>query len=134
MYENFPVNIRVKLAALWTAVMFCYLYGDYFELYVPQKVEGLVNGVNLLDTPLKLFVATVLLTIPALMILVSIFLKPSISRFLNMIWGTFFTIIMLLIGVTSLSAWYAFYVFLAFTESMITALIVWQAWNWQKKA
>jgi len=114
--------------------MFCYLYGDYFELYVPQKVEGLVNGGNLLDTPLKLFVATVLLTIPALMILVSIFLKPAISRYLNLICGIFFTVIMLLIGVTSLSAWYAFYVFLAFIESMITALIVWQAWKWQKKA
>ena len=134
MYENFPVNTRVKLAALWTAVMFCYLYGDYFELYVPQKVEGLVNGGNLLDTPLKLFVATVLLTIPALMILASIFLKPAIRRYLNLICGIFFTVIMLLIGVTSLSAWYAFYVFLAFIESMITALIVWQAWKWQKKA
>lgn len=66
--EDFKVNIRLKLSALWTSVMFCYIYGDYFELYVPNKVEGLLNGNNLLDSPMKLFGASVLLAIPALMI------------------------------------------------------------------
>jgi hypothetical protein len=31
--------------------MFLYIYGDYFELYVPGKVEGLISGENLLNTP-----------------------------------------------------------------------------------
>ena len=68
MFEDFTVNTRLKLTALWTSVMFCYLYGDYFELYVPQKLEGMINGNNLLDSPIKLLVAACLLTIPALMI------------------------------------------------------------------
>jgi hypothetical protein len=63
--EDFKVNVRIKLSALWTSVMFCYIYGDYFELYVPKKVEGLLNGNNLLDSPIKLFGATIMLTIPA---------------------------------------------------------------------
>jgi len=49
--------------------MFCYIYGDYFELYVPKKVEGLISGANMLDSPTKLFLASVLLAIPALMIM-----------------------------------------------------------------
>lgn len=56
--EDFKINIRIKLSALWTSVMFCYIYGDYFELYVPEKVQGLLNGHNMLDTPIKLFTAT----------------------------------------------------------------------------
>lgn len=66
--EDFKVNTRIKLSALWTGVMFCYIYGDYFELYVPQKVEELINGKNILDSPMKLFVAAIALAIPALMI------------------------------------------------------------------
>lgn len=27
------VPVRIKLAALWTSVMFCYIYADYFEMY-----------------------------------------------------------------------------------------------------
>lgn len=55
--EDYKVNIRIILSALWTTVMFCYIYGDYFELYVPGKVNGLLNGQNMLDSPLKLFTA-----------------------------------------------------------------------------
>ena len=40
--EQIPV--KIKLAALWTAVMFCYVYGDYFELYVPPQSAGTDNG------------------------------------------------------------------------------------------
>ena len=132
MFEDFTVNTRLKLTALWTSVMFCYLYGDYFELYVPQKLEGMINGNNLLDSPIKLLVAACLLTIPALMIVATLWLKPRLTRILNMVWGIFFTTVMVMIAFTSLSPWRSFYVFLALVESCITALIVWQAWKWPK--
>jgi hypothetical protein len=131
--EDFKVNVRIRLSALWTSVMFCYIYGDYFELYIPKKVEGLLNGNNLLDTSMKLFAATFMLTIPALMIFLSLILKPKISRLLNIIWGTFFTLLMLTIAVSSLTPWQTFYAFLAIVESIITSLIIWQAWTWEKK-
>ncbi|MCB0659122.1 MAG: hypothetical protein KDC57_23425 [Saprospiraceae bacterium] len=132
MFEDFTVNTRLKLTALWTSVMFCYLYGDYFELYVPQKLEGMINGNNLLDSPIKLLVAACLLTIPALMIVATLWLKPRLTRILNMVWGIFFTTVMVMIAFTSLSPWRSFYVFLALVESCITAVIVWQAWKWPK--
>lgn len=132
-FEDFKVNVKIKLSALWTSVTLCYLYGDYFELYVPKKVEGLVSGQNLLDNPQKLFAATVLLAIPAIMVFLSIILKPKINRILNIIFGLLFTIIMLLIALSSLIPWKAFYVFLALVESIITTLIIWYAWKWQKK-
>jgi hypothetical protein len=130
--EDFKVNIRIKLSALWTAVMFCYIYGDYFELYVPKKVEGLLNGQNMLDTPIKLFTATFILTIPALMIFLSLILSPKLSKWLNVGVGIFFTLFTLLVGISSISEWRIFYVFLALVESNITAIITWQAWTWKK--
>ena len=131
-FEDFKINVKIKLSLLWTSVTLCYLYGDYFELYVPQKTQGLVNGANMLDSPMKLFAASLLLVIPALMVFLSIILKSSINRRLNIILGLFYTAIMILIALTSITPWRIFYVFLAIVESCITSLIVWYAWKWAK--
>jgi Family of unknown function (DUF6326) len=101
---------------------------------VPKKVEGLISGDNLLDNPMKLLSGAVLLAIPALMVFLSILLKPWINRWLNIIFGLFFTAIMLLIAFTSGGQWYIFYVFLAIVESIITSLIVWYALKWPRQS
>ncbi|MFH7013352.1 DUF6326 family protein [Flavobacterium sp. FlaQc-52] len=130
--EDFKINIKIKLSAMWASVMFCYIYGDYFSLYVPNKVEEFIDGEAMLDTPFKLFAATLLMTVPALMIFLSVVLKPKINRGLNIVFGILYTAIMLLIAVTSIAPWWTFYVFLAVVESFITALIVWNAYKWPR--
>ncbi|MCU0400781.1 MAG: DUF6326 family protein [Algoriphagus sp.] len=131
--EDFKVNIRLKLAALWTAIMFCYIYGDYFELYVPGKVNDLLSGQNNLDSPLKLFTATILLTLPSLMIFLSLVLSPRLTKWLNIGIGLFFTLFTLLVGISSISEWRIFYVFLSFIESCLTLIVAIMAWNWPKE-
>jgi len=133
MLEISKVNIKTKLAALWVSVTFCYLYGDYFELYTPGKVNSLITGENILDSPIKLLIASIILAIPSVMVAASIILKPEINRILNIIFGALFTLMMLFIGISSMSEWYKFYAFFAFLESGITFLIVWYAWKWPKQ-
>jgi hypothetical protein len=130
--ENHEVNVKIKLAALWATVMSCYIYGDYFSLYVPNKIEDFINGDNMLDSPMKLLAASLLMAIPALMICLSVILKPNLNKWLNIVFGVFYTAIMLLIAVTTLSAWWSFYVFLAVIEMIVTSLIVWYAYKWPK--
>lgn len=132
-FEDFKTNIKIKLSMLWTAVTLMYLYGDYFELYIPNKTQDLVTGDNLLDSPINLFLAAFLLAIPAVMVVFSILLKPTINRLLNIIFGLFFTAIMLLIAFTSIEPWRAFYVFYAILESVITGVIVWYAFKWPRQ-
>ncbi len=132
--QDFEINVKIKLSALWASVTLCYLYGDYFELYVPKKVEGLISGINLLNSPTKLFGAAILLAIPAVMVFLSLVLKPQLNKWLNIIFGLFFTAIMVLIAFDTYKyEWYAFYVFLAILESCITSFVVWCAWNWQRE-
>ena len=131
--KDFDINIKIQLAALWTATTFCYLYGDYFQLYTPDKVESLISGENVLNSPLMLFVASIILAIPPLMIFLSLVLKPSINRILNIVFGLLFTIMMLLTAMDSLRAWYTFYVFLAIVEAMLTFIIVWKAFKWPRQ-
>ena len=130
---DFDINIKIQLAALWTATTFCYLYGDYFELYTPGKVESLLSGESGLNSPLILFIASLVLAIPPLMIFLSLVLKPKINKLLNIIFGLLFTIMMISIAINSLTPWYTFYVFLAILEATLTFIIVWKAFNWPRQ-
>jgi Family of unknown function (DUF6326) len=132
--KDFEVNIKLKLAALWASVTFFYIYGDYFELYVPNKIAGMINGTSMLDNSIKVLLASFLLAIPALMICLSLLLKPPLNKWLNIVFSIFFTVMMLLIAAISISKWRAFYVFYAIAESILTSLIVWYSFKWPKQA
>jgi len=131
--RDFEINIKIKLAALWTATTFCYLYGDYYELYTPGKIESLLSGKNILDSSMILFIASIVMAIPPLMIFLSIVLKSRINKALNIIFGLLFTIMMVFIAIGSLAPWYTFYVFLAIVEAILTFIIVWKAFKWPKQ-
>ena len=130
--EDFKVNVKIKLSVLWTSVMFCYIYEDYFELYVPKKIERIISGEGLLNTPMKLFAASFVLIIPALMIFLSILLIPKLSRLFNIIFGTLYTALMLWIASKYLDKWLTFALSFAIVESIITSIIVWYAWKWPR--
>ena len=131
--QDFQINVKIKLAALWTAVMFCYIYGDYFNLYPPGQVEDFLKGKTMLDNPVKLFAASILMTIPSVMIFLSVALKPALNKWLNITFGFIFTAIMALIAVTSRGEWSLFYIYLALVEIVITSMVVWHAWRWPKQ-
>lgn len=133
MLENPKVNIKVKLSSLWASLIALYIYGDYFDLYTPNKVPNLLDGKSMLDSPTKLFLAALMLAVPSLMIALSVLLKPKLNRVLNLIFGVFLTLVVILVGSTSISAWHSFYVFYAVLEALVTLLIVYLAWNWPKE-
>ena len=130
--ENFKINVKIKLAALWASVMFCYIYEDYFELYVPKRIERIISGESLLNTPMKLFAASFVLIIPALMIFLSILLQAKSNRFFNLIFGTCYTVLMLWIAINYSDKWLSFAIVFAIVESFITSMIVWYAWKWPR--
>ena len=43
-FEDINVPVRFKLFALWSSVMFFYIYGDYFELYRTGKLQEMIAG------------------------------------------------------------------------------------------
>src|SRR4051812_20335427 len=130
--ENFKINVKIKLVVLWASVMFCYIYEDYFELYVPKRIERIISGESLLNTPIKLFAASFLLIIPALMIFLSILLQPKLSRLFNLIFGTCYTVLMLWIAINYSDKWLRFAIVFAIVESLITSMIFWYAWKWPR--
>ena len=81
------VRINMKLAALWTSMMFFYSYVDYFGLHMPGHLQNILAGkVFVFDiTQLFLLTGLVLTTIPALMIFLSVALPAKVNRWTNII-------------------------------------------------
>jgi hypothetical protein len=133
-YEDFKINVKLKLAGLWTALMFCYVYGDFFTLFVPGHLQSMMTGHSGIGktTPLTLLLFAVLLSVPAVMIFLSLLLTPGLNRLLNILAGILFTLIMCLTVATSLEASLLFYIYLGILEIGITILIVCTAWRWPR--
>ncbi len=127
---DMPIHTRLKLSALWTSTMFCYIYCDYFELYTPGKLESMTQGRMLPlgnATQSVLMGTSALMEIPSLMIFLSIALPARLSRVTNISFGILFTLLMGMLTYTT--DWY-FYKFFAGIETMLTALVVWYAYKW----
>lgn len=42
--EDIQVSVKLKLASLWTSLMFLIIYLDYFHLYIPGKIAEIQTG------------------------------------------------------------------------------------------
>ncbi len=131
-WDDVRIHVKMKISALWVSVMLCYIYGDYFGLYEPGKLKGMLEGIMgpLGPTTQGVLLGTsILMAIPAVMVFLSLVLKPGPNRWANMILGAIYTLIML---ITMRGAW-AFYQFLGVVEVALTGLIVWYAWHWPRR-
>ena len=71
-----------------------------------------------------------MMSIPSVMVFLSLVLRPTINRRVNIIVGVIFTLIML----GTMPGTWAFYIYLGSIEVVLTALVVWYAWTWPKQA
>lgn len=129
--EKFRTPTPLKLSALWASVMFCYIYGDYFGLYIPGKLAEVSAGRMGFGevTPGKLTLVAIMMAVPGLMIALSLLLPPGISRALNLLFGIGYTAIMLL---TMSGGAPPFYLTLGAIEVVLTLTIVAYAWTWPR--
>jgi hypothetical protein len=111
--------------------MFFYIYGDYFELYQPGKLQEVIAG----RMPLGAISQGVLLgmaaamVIPSLMPFLSLVLPTGVNRWVNIVFGAVYSVIMIL----AIRGGWHFYVFFGLIEITLTLLIVWYAWTWPKQ-
>lgn len=129
--EDIKIHTRYKLSGLWASVMFCYVYGDYFGLYTPGKLQQMLMGrmEPLGPATQGVLVGTaMMMAIPALMVFLCLALRPGIARWLNILLGIAYSGIVLL---TLPGAWH-FYVLLGIIEVTLALLIVRYAWAWPR--
>jgi len=132
MLENRKVNVKVKLALLWVALMFFYVYNDILSMYQPGHVaelfEGQLEGVKFTQT--LLFGAAVLMSFPSFMVLLSLMLKARVNRLVNIIVGIFHILVLLGTQFVGESETWFYWRFYELLEALFLVLIIWTAWKW----
>ena len=129
------IHVKIKIAILWVAATLCYIYGDIIGLYTPGAVQSMLDGKMGFwgsTTPqsqwILLFIAVVI-SIPCVMVFLSLVLSAEYSRWLNIIVGTIFTIFALVMLPAGAIHLY-FFAFFSVVEAILTGLIVWYAVKW----
>ena len=129
--EDIKVSLKLKLATLWASLMFLIIYLDHFHLYMPGKIEDILKGkVFVFDiTQGFLLAALASVTIPALMIFLSVTLPAKVSRWANIIIAAVYIPFTLfnLAGTTWMHM-----VFGAVVEVVLLCLIIRYAWKWPR--
>ena len=128
--EDVKINVKIKLAALWAALMFLYTYGDILGFYTPGNLEQLISGEieGIRVTEGLLIVNAVTMAISSVMVFLSVALKANMNRWANIILGIFSFLI--LVAATYVGGIDVRYAIQASVEVLLIALIIWYAWNW----
>jgi hypothetical protein len=128
LLDDFKVHTKIKLAALWASVMFCYIYADFFGLFAPGQLatmnQGLILPLGRATDGVMIFVSA-MMAVPSLMIFLSVALPARPNRILNAIVGLVYTAI---IGFTMRSG--TPFIFFGIIEIPLTLLVVYYSSTW----
>ena len=132
--DSSPVSVRAKLAAAWTSFMFLYIYVDVLGLYKPGVIDGILNGriwtFDLSSTLLTVFLVSV--SIPALMVVLSMALPARVNRVANLIVASLLIPYSIFNAAGETWEWAAFYGISIGIEVLILAFILRCALTWPR--
>ena len=131
-FEPFIVNVRVKISALWTAMLFIFAYVDMFSFYRADfraDVEaGEVGGFAVNQS--FLLATTIYVVIPSLMVFGALVLRPRVNRIVNIALGILYA---LTIVAGAIGEW-NYYILGSAIEVAVLAAVVYYAWTWPRPA
>jgi Family of unknown function (DUF6326) len=129
--EDAKVGVRLKIAALWIAVLFLFAYGDILGFFQPGQIEevitGEISGIEI--TQVFLFAASAYVAIASVMVFLSLVLKPTINRWINIVLPILYVVSV----VASVIGESAYFYLLSFVEIALLVLIVRYAWTWPRR-
>jgi hypothetical protein len=128
--EDIKVHVKLKLAALWASVMFIYLYVDVLGFFKPGVIEDILAGVvwEFEITQTWAVGALVLMTIPSLMVFLSLALPARANRWTNIVVAALYVPVSIfnVIG----EAWVFYFWSAVIVEVALLALVIRYAWTW----
>jgi hypothetical protein len=133
--EDVKINVKMKLSALWVALVFFYLYNDVISFFrgdvIEQVIAGELEGVQI--SPSLLFGMALMMAIPIVMVFLSLTLKARVNRWVNIILGIFHAGIMVTTNLLVPGETWAHYTLYMVFETVFIALIIGHAWKWPKQ-
>ncbi len=119
-------DVKIILSASWIAVMLTYLLGDVLRIYAGDFKPGEMGGRKI--TQNLLLGIAILMTIPIVMVFLSLTLNYPVDRWANIVAAIVFFGFNLLGLPTYRSAYDRFLVIVGLGFNVLT---IWYAWQWQ---
>ena len=130
--DDSRINVKIILAGLWIVLMVLFLYADVFSLYRTGQIEKMISGHMgpFIVSQNSLLLSSLLMAIPALMIIISLTLKSKINRYSNIVVASAYILVEIgnMIGET-----WIYYLVYGVIELIITVFIIIKAIKWPKK-
>jgi hypothetical protein len=128
--EPCNVNVRIKISALWTSILFVFAYVDLFSLYRSdfraELEAGEISGFTVNQS--FLLGTTVHVVVPSLMVFAALILRPRVSRIANIALGIVYSVTII---AGAIGEW-SYYILGSAIEVALLAIIVYYAWTWQE--
>lgn len=135
--DNVKINVKFKLSALWIAVMFIYVYADIKAFFQPGIIDdvksGIIAGIEI--NQIFLLCSAIIMTVPSLMIFLSLTLKPKFNKVVNIATGIVYTLIIIsTYAISGEGEIWAYTILYNLVEIVLTLMIVRYAWKWPKRS
>jgi hypothetical protein len=131
LIEDAKIGVRLKISALWVALLFLFAYGDIFGFFKPGQIRDVISGEisGIEITQAFLFAVSVYIAIASVMVFLTLVLRPAVCRSVNLVLAILYiaSIVAAAIGES------AYYVFLSAVEIAVLVLIVRYAWTWPRR-
>lgn len=129
--QDTPIDIKLRLSALWIATMFVYAYVDIFGLMRADFLQALLDG-EIVNTPLKVnqgfLIFAVGYILPAsLMVYSSLTLAPKANRRANIAVAGIY---ILTVAAACVGEEWIYFLIGSAIELVLFALIIRTAWGW----
>jgi hypothetical protein len=126
------VNVRIKISALWAAMLFVFAYVDLFSLYRPDVRADIEAGELAGFTINQAFLlgTTAYILIPSLMVFLALILRPRISRITNIALGIMYALTIVGAAIGEWNYW----ILGSAVEVGLLGAIVYYAWTWPREA
>jgi hypothetical protein len=130
--EDERIGVRLKISALWIAMLFLFAYGDIFGFFRAGLIEdvlaGEVSGMKI--TQVFLFAVSVYIALAGVMVFLTLVLNPRVNRWTNIVLPILYIVS---IAASVIGEDWAYFYFLSIAESALLLLIIWYAWTWPEQ-
>lgn len=129
-YQDYRINPRIKIAALWVSMLFVFVYVDLFSLYRGDVRADIEAGEMYAFTIGQGFLlgVTLYILVPSLMVFLCLVLPVRTTRMANLVVAALYAVTC---AGSAVGEW-SYYILGSITEVALLAGVVYYAWTWPK--
>jgi hypothetical protein len=129
-YQDYRIHPRIKIAALWTVMLFVFVCVDLFSLYRSDVRADIEAGKIAAFTIGQGYLLGVMIyvLVPSSMVFLSLVMTPRVTRMANVVLAVIYAVT---VAGSAIGEW-NYFILGSLAEAVLLAGVVYYAWTWPK--